>query len=36
MTDLEAMGMVLLIPVLAIVSGYIYYLIGKILTKIGL
>ena len=36
MNDLEAMGMVLLIPVLAIVSGYIYYLIRKVLTMVGL
>ena len=36
MNDLEAMGMVLLIPILVIVSGYIYYLIGKILTMVGL
>jgi hypothetical protein len=32
MRDLEAMIMVLLIPVIVIVSGYAYYLIGKVLT----
>ncbi len=35
MTNLEAMGVVLLIPVVIIVAGYSYYLIRKVLTWFG-